>query len=56
MKFADAELIGCPIIITLGSRGLKERKVELKLRKNLDEKIDVSFDDLITKVKELIEG
>lgn len=56
VKFADAELIGCPIIITLGSRGLKDRKVELKLRKNLDEKIDVSFDDLITKVKELIEG
>jgi prolyl-tRNA synthetase len=31
-KFADADLIGFPIRITIGDRGLKENKVELKRR------------------------
>jgi prolyl-tRNA synthetase len=31
-KFADADLIGFPIRITVGDRGLKEGKVELKRR------------------------
>ncbi len=32
VKFADADLIGLPIRITIGNRGLKEGKVEVKLR------------------------
>ncbi len=32
VKFADADLIGIPIRITLGNRSLKEGKVEVKLR------------------------
>jgi prolyl-tRNA synthetase len=32
-KFADADLIGFPVRITVGDRGLKEGKVELKPRK-----------------------
>ncbi len=31
-KFADADLIGIPVRITIGDRGLKEGKVELKKR------------------------
>lgn len=32
VKFKDADLIGIPIRITVGQRGLKEGKVEIKLR------------------------
>lgn len=32
VKFADADIIGVPIRITLGNRSLKEGKVEVKLR------------------------
>ena len=32
VKFADADLIGFPVRINVGDRGLKEGKVELKLR------------------------
>ncbi|MFA7370871.1 MAG: proline--tRNA ligase [Sphaerochaetaceae bacterium] len=39
VKFADADLIGLPLRLTVGNRGLKEGKVELKLRSNLDETI-----------------
>ncbi len=33
VKFNDADLIGCPIRVTVGEKGLKEGMVELKLRK-----------------------
>lgn len=33
VKFNDADLIGCPIRMTVGEKGLKEEMVELKLRK-----------------------
>lgn len=36
VKFNDADLIGFPLRITVGSRGLKEGKVELKLRAEAD--------------------
>jgi prolyl-tRNA synthetase len=38
-KFADADLIGFPIRITVGDRGLKEQKVEIKLRKEAEPKM-----------------
>lgn len=33
VKFNDADLIGCPVRITVGERGLKEDKVEVKPRR-----------------------
>ncbi len=33
VKFNDADLIGCPVRITVGERGLKEGKVEVKPRR-----------------------
>ena len=36
IKFNDADLIGCPIRLTVGERSLKQGGVELKLR-HLDE-------------------
>jgi len=33
VKFNDADLIGCPVRVTVGERGLKEGMVEVKARK-----------------------
>jgi len=43
VKFNDFELIGVPIRVTVG-RGLDEGKVEIQLRKNLEEKFVVDSD------------
>lgn len=53
VKFADAELIGIPIIITLGNKGLKEGKVEIKKRSDLDNTISASFTDLLNTLQSL---
>jgi len=45
VKFNDADLIGWPVQIVVGKRGLKENKVEVKLRRT-GEKKDVSLDTL----------
>lgn len=42
VKFADADLIGWPLQIVVGKRGLKEGKVEIKLRRT-GEKRDISI-------------
>ena len=52
-KFSDADLIGLPIQIIVGERGLKENKVEIKIR-STGERIDVQIEDLNEKVKELL--
>ena len=53
VKFADADLIGAPIRITLGNRSLKEGKVEVKLRSTGEEK-SFLISDLADEVKEEI--
>lgn len=57
VKFADADLLGSPIRLTLGNKSLKENNIEVKLRSNLDETIIVSLSDisswLLNKIKEL---
>ncbi len=53
VKFADADLIGCPVQIVLGKRGLSESKVELKIRATL-EKRDIACDDLLAALQEII--
>ena len=45
VKFADADLIGWPLQITVGKRGLAEGTVELKLRRT-GQKKDVALDTL----------
>jgi prolyl-tRNA synthetase len=54
VKFADADLIGVPIRITVGSRTLKENSVEIKLRNALDESQLIPIDNVTAKVGELI--
>jgi prolyl-tRNA synthetase len=45
VKFNDADLIGCPIRVTLGEKNLKEGMVELKPRKEKDNRL-ISFTSL----------
>ena len=52
-KFKEADLLGMPLQIVVGNKKLKENKVELKLRAT-GERIDVSTDELISKVLELL--
>ena len=51
IKFADAELIGCPVIITVGNRGIKEGKAEVKFRNALDETQSVQISQLTEYIK-----
>ncbi len=51
-KFKDAELIGIPIRITVGARGLKEDSFEIAVRKT-KETLMVKTGDAVAKVKEL---
>ncbi len=54
VKFNDADLTGIPVRITVGDRSLKEKKVELTLRKGLKtEKVPV--DEALSAVKSIIE-
>jgi prolyl-tRNA synthetase len=36
VKFKDADLVGIPVRVTIGGKGLKEGVVELKLRNSKD--------------------
>ncbi len=53
VKFADADLIGIPIQIIIGERGLKENKIDIKIRKT-GEKLSVAADKLIEELKKMI--
>jgi prolyl-tRNA synthetase len=50
VKFNDADLIGCPIRVTVGEKNLKEGMVELKPRK---EKVNtlVRIENLVEEIK-----
>lgn len=56
VKFADADLIGLPIRITVGNRSLKEGKVEVKLRSNLEETLSFDLDTITQEMKSLIKS
>jgi len=52
-KFNDADLIGIPIRITVGSKALKESSVEIKMRKAADVSL-IKIDDVKKKVLEIV--
>ncbi|HPR65031.1 MAG TPA: proline--tRNA ligase [Thermoanaerobaculia bacterium] len=54
IKFHDAELMGIPFQLIVGSRGLERETVEIGIRKT-GEKIEVHQNDAIQKISELIE-
>ncbi|MCK8826273.1 proline--tRNA ligase [Natroniella acetigena] len=53
VKFNDADLIGCPIRITIGSRSLAEGKLEVKMRQT-GEELEIEADQALTAIKDLI--
>jgi prolyl-tRNA synthetase len=53
IKFKDADLIGCPIRVTVGVRGLKEGIVELKQR-NSKEVHKISKETVISAIMDII--
>ncbi len=52
-KFADADLVGIPVRINIGDRGLKEGKVELKLRHEQTPQL-VPLGDIQRRVSDLL--
>lgn len=54
VKFADADLIGIPVRITLGNRSYKEGKVEVKYRAT-GEETTYMISDLCDEIKKEIE-
>jgi prolyl-tRNA synthetase len=58
-KFKDADLLGIPLRVTIGSRELKNGKVEMKLRSEQENTL-ISYDDaigiIIDKVKDLYDS
>ena len=50
VKFADADLIGIPIRLTLGNRSYKEGKVEVKYRAS-GESTSYKIEDLVEEIK-----
>jgi prolyl-tRNA synthetase len=54
VKFKDNDLIGIPLRIVVGSKGLAEGKVELKIR-STGEVLPLLLDDVATTVKQLID-
>jgi len=55
VKFNDADLIGVPVRLVVGARGLKEGKVELSLRRDR-EKVMVEKADAVAKAAEMLAG
>ena len=55
VKFKDADLIGFPLRIVVGSKGLAEGKVELSLRKD-KERILVPVAEAVAKARQLLDA
>ena len=47
VKFNDADLIGCPVRVTVGEKGLQEGKVEMKARSTKENQL-VALDEIVT--------
>jgi prolyl-tRNA synthetase len=50
VKFNDADLIGCPLRVTVGEKALKEGMVELKPRNEKENQL-ISVDMIVEKIK-----
>ena len=53
VKFNDADLIGCPVRVTVGERGLQNGMVELKPR-SAAEKLYVPLDKIVEEIRNLL--
>ena len=55
VKFKDNDLIGIPLSIVVGSKGLTEGKVEVKIRKT-GEVLLLPVEEAITKIRQLVDA
>ncbi|MCL6558535.1 MAG: proline--tRNA ligase, partial [Firmicutes bacterium] len=55
VKFKDADLIGYPLRLTIGSKAVAEKQVEVRARRT-GEVIMVSLDELVEKIKAMLAG
>ena len=55
VKFNDADLLGMPIRITVGGRGLKNGTLEVKLRRT-GESSELPLDELVSGVQAIIDA
>ncbi|WP_018250153.1 proline--tRNA ligase [Orenia marismortui] len=55
VKFNDADLIGCPLRITVGARSLKEGNLEAKIRKT-GEEFNINLEEYLSQVKDIIDN
>jgi len=55
VKFNDADLIGFPVQVIIGKKGIAEGKIEIKLRQS-GEKIKISTDNALAEILKLISG
>jgi len=53
VKFNDADLIGIPIRITIGNRGLKENSAEVTVASEPEKRL-IGLDSIITEIKSII--
>ena len=53
VKFNDADLIGCPVRVTVGERGLKEGKLEVKLQTASQAEL-VAINEVVTAIMGLL--
>ena len=53
MKFADAELVGIPLRVTIGPRGIENGQLELTTRAD-GEQVDVPIDEVAGQLVELV--
>jgi prolyl-tRNA synthetase len=54
-KFADAELLGCPIRVTVGARSLRSREAEVQVRRGLSEAPGLRLDHDVAKLLEALD-
>ncbi|MCH8065716.1 MAG: proline--tRNA ligase, partial [Chloroflexi bacterium] len=55
VKFADADLLGMPLRITVSPRNLKQDSVELKRRSESDSTL-VPLSEAVARVAEMVQG
>ena len=55
VKFKDADLIGIPVRVTVGDRGLKNGIVEFKLRRD-EEREEIAVDRALEHVVAAVDG
>jgi prolyl-tRNA synthetase len=54
VKFADADLIGIPVRLTLGNRGFKEGNIELKYRNSLETTHTFPLEGIVDQIETIV--